>query len=330
MKTEDTQESGDLREIAANNPLQIWHIATAPVTTVLRCEQIHCDKNVDGRDHLVAERDVVFTYTLCALRGVAAHLAFKGGTCLRKTVFGSAGRFSEDLDFTLDSEEPEDDVLVRIVQALNREHYGVKFSLEKYYKTDGDSSFGGDVLYRHAWNNAGKFRLQVSLRQRPTLPVALRPTKPQAYFPYLKFDLFEVRALEVIEMMAEKVRAAFQRTKVRDLYDLHHFATTPFDVEVLRRLAVLKLWQVRDPFDPDAFLGRMRSRHYDWDDLRRLIRTTNRVDADEVLATIESRYGSLRELSELERMVVSDARNGRNDALAERLRAEIRLRMRSA
>lgn len=52
MKTEDAQEFGDLREIAANNPLQIWHSATAPVTTVLRCEQIHCDKNVDGRDHL--------------------------------------------------------------------------------------------------------------------------------------------------------------------------------------------------------------------------------------------------------------------------------------
>lgn len=284
------------------------------------------------RDKLVAERDVVLTYTLRALRdtGVAAHLAFKGGTCLRKTVFGSAGRFSEDLDFTLDSDEPEDDVLVQIVEVFNREHYGVTFRFEKYYKTDGDTSFGGDVLYRHAWNNAGKFRLQVSLRERPTLPVALRPMKPQAYFPYLEFDLFEVRALEVVEMMAEKVRAAFQRTKVRDLYDLHHFATTPFDVEVLRRLAVLKLWQVRDPFDPDAFFGRMRSGHYDWDDLRRLIRGTDRVDADKVLATIESRYGLLRKLSELERLIVSDARSGRNDPLAERLRAEIRSLMMSA
>ena len=43
--------------------------------------------------------------------GVMDHLAFKGGTCLRKLVFGSAGRFSEDLDFTIDSAEP-DDVLV--------------------------------------------------------------------------------------------------------------------------------------------------------------------------------------------------------------------------
>jgi hypothetical protein len=36
------------------------------------------------------------------------HLAFKGGTCLRKLIFGSAGRFSEDLDFTLDSDRLDD------------------------------------------------------------------------------------------------------------------------------------------------------------------------------------------------------------------------------
>lgn len=114
---------------------------------------------------------------------------------MRKTVFGSAGRFSEDLDFTLDSEEPEDEVLVWIVEVFDREHYGVTFRFEKHYKTDGDTAFGGDVLYRHAWNNAERFRLRVSLRERPTLPVALRLMKPQAYFPYLEFDLFEVRSL---------------------------------------------------------------------------------------------------------------------------------------
>ena len=70
-------------------------------------------RNSGLRDKLVAERDVVLTYALRALldAGVMDHLAFKGGTCLRKLVFGSAGRFSEDLDFTLDSDRPDDDVL---------------------------------------------------------------------------------------------------------------------------------------------------------------------------------------------------------------------------
>lgn len=278
------------------------------------------------RDKLVAERDVVLTYALRALddAGTMKHLAFKGGTCLRKTVFGSAGRFSEDLDFTLDTDEPTDDVLVAIVDVFNREHHGITFRFEEYYKSDGDTSFGGNVSYRHAWNAAGHFRLQVSLRERPTLPATLRPFKPHAYFNYIEFPLFEVRSLQVIEMIAEKVRAAFQRAKVRDLYDLHRFATTPFDPELLRRLAVLKLWQVQDPFDPEAFFARIASSDYDWDDLRRLMRATERLDPKEILRVVETRFAPLRNLSELEQALVASARSGRNKRQAERLRAEIR------
>jgi hypothetical protein len=74
----------------------------------------------------------------------------------------------------------------------------------KYYKADDDTSFGDDVLYRHAGNYAGRFRLQVSLRERPTLPVVSKAMKHQAYFSHLEFELFDVRALEAIEMLAEK------------------------------------------------------------------------------------------------------------------------------
>jgi predicted nucleotidyltransferase component of viral defense system len=171
-------------------------------------------RNSGLRDKLIAERDVVLTYALRALAdaGVMDHLAFKGGTCLRKLVFGTSGRFSEDLDFTIDSSEPDDDVLVRLVEAFNRELYGITFSFNEYYKTEDDTSFGGDVLYRHSWNDAGRFRLQVSLRERPTLPAAARPMQHQAYFDRLEFPAFNVRSLDTIEMIAEKVRAAFQPT----------------------------------------------------------------------------------------------------------------------
>lgn len=67
------------------------------------------------RDKLVAELDVVLTYALAALvdDGVMTELAFKGGTCLRKLVFGSSGRFSEDLDFTLATDQGEDETGTR-------------------------------------------------------------------------------------------------------------------------------------------------------------------------------------------------------------------------
>jgi predicted nucleotidyltransferase component of viral defense system len=283
-------------------------------------------RNSGLRDKLVAERDVVLTYALRALFDVGAmdHLAFKGGTCLRKIVFGSAGRFSEDLDFTVDSDGPEDDVLEQVVDTFNREHYGITFSFDDYYKTEDELSFGGDVRYRHAWNDAGRFRLQASLRERPTLPAKPLPMKPQAYFKQAEFEIFDVRSLEPIEMIAEKVRAAYQRAKVRDLYDLHRFATTPLDGDLLRHLVVLKLWQVRDPFDPNAFFERLRGSRYDWDDLQRLLRSSDHVEPADILAAVEDRFGVLRGLTDLEQQLVADARSGWNEPLAERIRAEIR------
>ncbi len=282
-------------------------------------------RNSGLRDKLVAERDVVLTYALRAMvdAQVMEHLAFKGGTCFRKLIFGSAGRFSEDLDFTLDTGHPEDDVLVELVEILNREHYGIAFTFDKYYKTEDDTSFGGDVFYRHAWNDSGHFRLQVSLRERPTLPVVSRAMQHQAYFDHLEFDLFEVRSLQAIEMIAEKVRAAFQRVKIRDLYDLHRFATTPFNGELLRRLVVLKLWQALDPFDPEAFFVKLRGGTYDWGDVQRLVRTTERIEPTEIIETVEKRFAMLHKLTELEQQVIADARRGWNEPLAERLRAEI-------
>lgn len=283
-------------------------------------------RNSGLRDKLVAERDVVLTYALRVLldTGVMDHLAFKGGTCLRKLTFGSAGRFSEDLDFTLDTDRPDDDVLTELVEVFNTEHYGISFTFDEYYKTDDDTSFGGEIHYKHAWNEAGRFRLQVSLRERPTLPVVAGAMKAQAYFSHLEFELFDVRSLEAVEMIAEKVRAAFQRVKVRDLYDLHRFATTPFNGELLRRLAVLKLWQARDPFDPDALFEKLRGGDYDWADIQRLVRASDRIEPAEIIAGVETRFAVLRQLTELEQQVISDARSGWNEPLADRLRAEIR------
>jgi len=252
------------------------------------------------------------------------HLAFKGGTYLRKMIFGSSGRFSEDLDFTIDSDRPEDDVLLDLIESLNREHYGISFVLDEYYKTDSDTSFGGDVKYSHAWNDAGRFRLQVSIRERPTLPVLPMEMKHQTYFNHLEIDLFEVRSLQVIEMIAEKVRAAYQRVKVRDLYDLYCFAATPFDGELLRRMTVLKLWQARDPFDPNVFFEKLRSGIYDWEDLRRLIRTSDLIEPDKIIRSVEGRFAVLHQLTELEQQLIADSKIGWNEPLANRLRSEIR------
>jgi predicted nucleotidyltransferase component of viral defense system len=276
------------------------------------------------KDQLVAEREVVLTYALGLLRetGALGHLAFKGGTCLRKIVFGSTGRFSEDLDFTLRGDDDQT-ALTSVYEAFLREHHGIRFSLPTdWYETD--DGFGMEVSYSHAWNSSGRFRLQVSSREKPTLPVSERPMVDQVYFRDLEFGPFGIPTLEPIEMTAEKVRAAFQRAKVRDLYDLFLLSKPDIPGDLLRKLVVLKLWQVKDAFDPTVFFGRLTGGDYDWNDLRRLLRPTDRVDAKAIVGAIEFHFRTLNQIDDLEAQVIADAKKGgRNEPLGARLRAQI-------
>lgn len=61
------------------------------------------------------ETDILLTFLLQLFheRGVLQHLAFKGGTMLRKMVFGPRGRLSTDLDFTATSELSPDDLTLK-------------------------------------------------------------------------------------------------------------------------------------------------------------------------------------------------------------------------
>lgn len=97
-------------------------------------------------------------------------------------------------------------------------------------------------------------------------------------------------------MLAEKVRAALQQVKVRDLFDLHRFAATPFESELLRQLAVLKLWQTRDPFDPGGFFQKRCGGDYDWAHIERLIRPSERLEPEQIISTVESHFEFLRQL----------------------------------
>ncbi|WP_035358321.1 nucleotidyl transferase AbiEii/AbiGii toxin family protein [Edaphobacter aggregans] len=83
------------------------------------------------RDIMIAEKEVVLTFLLQLLseRGVLDRLAFKGGTCLRKMILGSQGRFSTDLDFTGLEEHNHEDVILEMMHAFDQPFHGIQFSL---------------------------------------------------------------------------------------------------------------------------------------------------------------------------------------------------------
>ena len=100
-----------------------------------------------------------------------------------------------------------------------------------------------------------KIKLQVSMRERPILPI--RPMLQMAldYFNLLEFVPVAVPCLAFEEIVAEKIRTAAQRPKVRDLHDLSEIALRVLDRDIIRSLAVLKLW---DSDGPNLDCGRFR------------------------------------------------------------------------
>ena len=68
---------------------------------------------------------------------------------------------------------------------------------------------------------------------------------------------------------------------------------------------------------------KLRGGDYDWADIQRLVRASDRIEPAAIIATVEARFDILRRLTELEQQVIADAKSGWNEPLADRLRAEV-------
>jgi predicted nucleotidyltransferase component of viral defense system len=275
------------------------------------------------RDIMIAEKEIVLTFLLQLLseRGLLTWLAFKGGTCLRKMIIGSQGRFSTDLDFTGIEEHDHEDVILDMMGAFEEPFHGITFSIpdDSYYESEDGVSWGVNPVYVHDWNAGGEseIKFQVSRRETPTLPTDRLAQIQQTYFASLPFRPADVNCLALSELLAEKLRACYQRNKARDVYDLAIFATRPLNQPMIRRLLVLKLWQVRDGFDPDRFAAKLRDgSSFDWDDLTQLTRHGRPPNRQTMLADCVRGYAFLAAMTEDERTLAADKHQKRRDLRA--------------
>lgn len=259
----------------------------------------------------IAEREIVLTYVLKILEdaGLLKALAFKGGTCLRKCIYGKETRFSVDLDFTSFGRQAADDAILATVEALARSAYGLSFDIDTkdFYVADDGKSCGANVKYRHDWNQ-GEFKLEISLRESPSLPLQDLPLLPQPYFKHLEFKTFNIQCFQFEELLAEKIRASSQRIRSRDLYDLAKAAARPIKAPLIRTLAVIKCWNVGRVLDPERFLKRLRSGKYDWDELRPFVRKSERINSERLISLCESRYRFLLNLTDDEKRLIEDSK----------------------
>ncbi len=289
---------------------------------MLTIEQIRRVAQQSGvRDITKVETDIIFTYLLQLIyeKGIIEHVAFKGGTMLRKMIFGPRGRYSTDLDFTLRSDFTDEQVMEMMLDALSAPYNGISFKIEDKDWDFTDNSFFANPACSHPGNEKGiKIKLQVSLREKPILPVKALPQIDQEYFKLLPFKPAPIPCLAEEEVVSEKVRAASQRSKIRDLHDLSEIPARQFNRDLLRSLAVIKLWESdKENLDYERFAAQIENgKDYDLNDLTNLLRKDQRPNLQDMIRRAKEGFRFLGQLTELERKIVQDKPRRLKDEIA--------------
>ncbi len=286
----------------------------------------------------VADQEVVLHYVLQLLNlaglvgrrtavGAPGPLLFKGGTALRKCLFGQSGRFSLDVD--LDAARRNGfEAEIEAAFTDQSPFYGITFSIPSFrYSEDGN--FSGRITYKHD-NGEGAFELQISYRLDPILDPVDLPLVPQSYFKAVEFEPPLLHGLDPYEMIGEKIMACNRRRggSAKDVYDLFLWSERPFDDVLVRRLAVLKAWTDRRKaplYDPEAFLASVLPKNYRWEDLAGLVPRRLEAKADAICAAVRKRFAFLTGCTDEERILLDDQASHREHGLFARVHAEARV-----
>ena len=142
-------------------------------------------------------------------------LAMRGGTCLHKLHLPTPLRYSEDLDY------------------VRRTHSGIKTYMDALRKIATDVG-----LVEHGFNQVGqmvhmifdtdstdglrRIRIKIETNIRETESCFDRTTRPYQVSSAWWSGEAEIRTFHIDELMGTKLRALYQRSKGRDLFDLWH------------------------------------------------------------------------------------------------------------
>ncbi|MEM1407308.1 MAG: nucleotidyl transferase AbiEii/AbiGii toxin family protein [Bacteroidota bacterium] len=163
------------------------------------------------------EQDLIISRTLVELFSddfLKENLAFRGGTALHKLYLNPAPRYSEDIDLVQIKEGPIKPIMERIGEVIT--------FFEEDRKTD-NRGHGIKALYRfNSEYEEIRMRLKLEINCREHFNVL-----DWVDFPYaVQSDWFngncEIRTYNINELLGTKLRALYQRSKGRDLFDLDY------------------------------------------------------------------------------------------------------------
>lgn len=226
---------------------------------MIRREDLLSIARFKGLTPRLAELDYLQDVALINLsREFGNKLVFKGGTCLYKAY--KLNRFSEDLDFTARKGFRQRDFFHRLPYFFGLLDLKGKISVEQFQNNMNARLEILGPLYNGRRETATTLIFNVSLRERIILPVQRFPYS--SLYPELRpFDLF---VLDKNEILAEKVRAIYERNKARDVYDLWYLLERGglhFDVGLVNK----KLHHGKLKFEMGRFLAKLDEKKIGWE-----------------------------------------------------------------
>lgn len=173
--------------------------------------------NAPWKNFSQVEQDLVISRTLVDIFSdefLNENLAFRGGTALHKLYLNPAPRYSEDIDLVQVKPGPIKPIMQRIGEV-------VAFFEEKRNTKIG--GHGAKAMYRFnsEYENI-RLRLKLEINCKEHFNVL-----PWVEFPFeVKNNWFEgkanIRTYNINELLGTKLRALYQRSKGRDLFDLDY------------------------------------------------------------------------------------------------------------
>ncbi len=164
------------------------------------------------------ERDYAQNWLLASFGGL--EMAFKGGICIKK-IYIRDYRFSDDLDFTMLADIGRKEMEERIIEAVirTREESGIDFMNDVKIE-ENKNGFEVSIYFRIIQRGGSPMKIKLDITKKAREPILLRIKPRKVIHDYSDGLNAEVLSYSLEEIFSEKLRALFERTRPRDLYDV--------------------------------------------------------------------------------------------------------------
>jgi len=207
---------------------------------------------------------------------VDREIVFNGGTAL--SFFYGSDRFSEDLDFSVQSES----AYLSIDNAIERLEKKSNYEIVNDWEGEIERSSGfRRYLLRFKYGLYDSVNVHIDCSREKALIEPELKELSNGYY------TAKIMVMKKEEMLAEKVRAIYTRQKGRDLYDLYFLAVilkTRISISLIHEK--LKIYGMKERYSFASFEKKVEEQREYWPDLKALVENFEALDFDKIKAEV--------------------------------------------